>query len=592
MTILALLGILPTALLASEVEIQAQLKQFISGQLDSTKAASLFVELGKLPEDKVTQILLSEFPIGDLKKPEKMMGVLELIRMIQEHGSPNFTTYIIRNLTALENGSHILKPMFLYGFMKAGSVNKERIEKFLAAYKSKQTDQDTLHSIGVLEESLTALWQIEEQGDPTAIDVEKRVKDLNKMISTVWYQCPSKVWKPSIPVRPQALFKDDKTGKAWLINEDGLKEVESLPAHLDYDYKFEMSYLGERPIIALGLQRTLRNDPYYKGSYGLYLAFHEGFHQFFQTSNWKVSGNTQRGDHYPGRPLPRYYRRMVYEHLKKAVLENNSMEHIKKAAFWYKKWKTEFSDEIIQVVDRHEGVAMYYDVMAVARAHQGCDADSNSVLAFIQNNYDMFFEAPTNTDKEGYNLGGLAGVLLWQQNLGAWQSAVVNGKSPLDLLFANVKALAQDGDEAIHKQIQAGVVKNNTKTEELLHGDLENFESGNYVRVTIPYSYENKRMTVFDLIIPRKYPKSTVVIVANGFNSETPDGKYVKALGALPLFSGMETPCSEHSDSFLIEASKLTQVASGKFKGKSPYVDFKVEGEIKTVDGLKWLCSQ
>ncbi|MCB0363634.1 MAG: hypothetical protein KDD35_12985, partial [Bdellovibrionales bacterium] len=370
-----------------------------------------------------------------MKKEEKRLVSLRLVLAVQQHGNANFTGYIIQVLNLLSDGPHELKPSLLYGFMKAGSANKDRVEKFLASYIATQTDPDTLHAISVLEESLPALLQPGEYGGPTDIDVEKRMTELNQMLNTVWYQCPTKVWSPKIPNKPQALFKDDKSGRAWIINEKGLNELSALPSHLDYDYKFEMSFYGEHPVIAVGLQRTLRADPYYKGSYGLYLALHEGFHHFVQSGSWQRESNGQRGDRFPGVIQARYYRRMAYENLKKAVLEGGRSEFVKKAAYWYGKWKSEFAGEVPQVVDRHEGTAMYYDVMAVARAHKGCGASNNDVLAFIQTNYDMFFETPTDTDKEGYNIGGLSGVLLWTQGKSNWQTRVVGGLSPVDILF-------------------------------------------------------------------------------------------------------------------------------------------------------------
>ena len=585
------LSIFSFPVLADSLSIQERFKAFVRGTVGADQVPQLFTDLGKLPEQQVSKIILSEFPISEIIKEEKRMIALNLALAIQKHGNPNFTGYIIQTLNLLQEGPHDSKPLLLYSFMKAGSANKDRVEKFLMTYKATQTDADTLHAIGVLEESLPALLQLGEHGDPTDIDAKKRMSELNKMLKTVWYQCPEKVWSPSIPHKPQALFKDDNSRSAWLINETGLQDVPSIPSRLDYDYKFEMSYFGKRPVIAIGLQRTLRADPYYKGSYGLYLALHEGFHQFVQTGSWKREGNGQRGERFPGQDQARYYRRMAYEFLKKAVLDNENSNHIKKAAFWYNKWKNEFASEIPQVVDRHEGTAMYYDVMAVARAHQGCGANSGNILGFIQNNYDMLFETPTDTDKEGYNIGGLAGVLLWLQGKTNWQDRVVKGASPVDLLFEGVIATTDSDNSVVLREVRARVTEKNEEISSQLHGDLEYIASRDYVRVTIPHTYENKSMPVANFVIPHSIPNSVIWIVDEGFVSGTNNGLYVKAVGLLPLFNGLESPCENFGGTFLIHGSQVRE-NNGVFTARNQYVDFRVQGKYKSTEGKKWLCSQ
>ncbi|MGE0529191.1 MAG: hypothetical protein AB7G93_20225 [Bdellovibrionales bacterium] len=576
---------------ADASSLQVRFRDFVNGKLEATHAPQIVSELGQLSEEEVTKAILTEFPVSEMSKPEKRLVAVSFGLAVQQYGNSNFVGYIITALSQLQNGPSDLKPLLLYGFMKAGLSNKKRVEAFLTSYKTTQSDPDTLYAIGVLEEALPSVLQAAALGNPTQIDVQQRISELARMVNTVWYQCPASVWRPKISKEPQALLMDRETRQTWIINKDGLSETGSLPAHLDYEYTFEMSYLGDRPTIAIGLRNTFGKDLLYKGSYSLYLVFHEGFHHMFQSGGWKKESSAQRGNRFPGDFRPRYYRRMAYEHLKRAVLENGRLIHLRKAAFWYRRWKAEFAGETLQVVDRHEGTATYYDVMAVARAHLGCGASKPDVMRFIQANYDMFFETPTGMDNEGYNIGGLAGVLLWFQNRSQWQEKVVRGASPVDLLIGKSAITSDTENRDVLDEVKKQLSEKNGQIASQLHGDLEDFKSDQYVRVTIPRAYENKRMPVANIVIPKNIPTSTIYIVDEGFRSETADGRHVRALGLLPLYVGLSSPCSRFGETFLIHHSQLQQ-SGDEYSGQNSYVSFRVRGQIRVANGKKWLCSQ
>ena len=486
--------------------------------------------------------------------------------------------------------SHSLKYAFIQSLQKSGVENEERVMGFLTSFRTLQSDPSILRKIDSMIDNLPQLLAQHEFKPKKIFSFKDRVEELNTKINTSWYQCLEKIWKPSLSHSPQAIFRDDQSGDSFLVNENGASLV-SLPNNLDYDYKFRMSYLGSRPVIAIGLRRTLRLDPYYKGSYGLYLAFHEGFHHIFQSreNGWARDKSFQRGDRYPDNWRPRYYRRMLYESLKKAFLGNNS-NSLGQATFWYNKWKKEFPGEVPQSVDRQEGVATYYDVMSVVNSILGCRATRIEMFAFIRKNFNMFIETPSDFNSEGYNIGGLSGILMWNPEQLDWQDRVVAGESPVEILLSSSQEIHDQDNISIRNEIQGTVEKKNSKTKEQLDGVLDNFHSKEFVRIVIPGHFDNKSMPVANMVIPMSLPGTQIYVVGKGYLSETQTGDFLRAEGLLSLIEGLSNPCGKNGKSFVVPRS-IVQSKGGHFEGQSSSISFKVKGNIVESEGKTWLCA-
>jgi len=378
-----------------------------------------------------------------------------------------------------------------------------------------------------------------------------------------------------------------------LLSSSGIQEVQSIPKHLNYDFKFDFTSYQNKPVLGIGLQRTFSGDPFYKGSYALYLAFHEGFHLFIQNSkDWLPDSNFQRGDTLPGKVESRFYRMMLYENLKMALLKDENEVYLGKAAFWYNKWNREFPEEASQSVDRHEGVPTYYDTMAVTRSFLGCGANSKEVKSFLRENFDMFFEKPDGLSKEGYMIGGLAGIHLWILEDSSWQRRVLSGESPLTILFKKIEPITDRKDTEKYEEVKSIVEAKNEEIQQNLHGDLDNFFSKEYVRVLIPSNFYITQLPIYNIVIPQELPRSSIFITGDGYQAS--DQFYtsrIEALGPLPLFSGIEGPC-ENSGNYIVIEQGLIEEGEFSLSGANSYVKFKLKGALIDHGGIRWFCSK
>ncbi len=550
-------------------------------------------ELMKLGEPRVTELLLETYPADtfmDYSHPQSIY----LVGALSSYGKPEATGFVLETLNSLKGTSSPLKASLIYCLMKAGLKNKDRVGNFLSDYKLEDKDPDALHAIGVMMEALEAYLSYGENGNPNDVDVDERVSQLAKMIQRPWYQCSSKLW--SFNPNPQAVFIDSKTQQAWNLTQAGLQELDSIPSHLSYDFKFTFSHYNNNPAIAVDLRKTFGSDPYYKGSYGLYLALHEGFHQMYQSrSKFVADKGFQSGSHYPPKVEPRYYRRMIYDYLKAALQGSiDQTTALGKAKYWYNKWKTEFPSELSQTVDRHEGTAMYYDVLAVAVGHKGCDASKSEIISFINENYDKFFQTPNDFRDEGYNIGALSSLQLWVSG-GNWADQVAQGKSPLALLFSKYSSVADSDNPTVREEVSKKEAKEALENKKNLHGDVDNFRSKDYVRVAIPNNWNNERLPLLSMVLPQSMPNDSIFITTEGFYSYSYESKqeFIKARGPLPLFKIKNSPCEKTYEYILMNKSNLSIYTDGQVSGANKYVEIAAQGnKITGMDGLEWFCSK
>ncbi|MCB9026764.1 MAG: hypothetical protein H6625_10635 [Bdellovibrionaceae bacterium] len=565
----------------------------LTNSADKKSVKKAIEELMKLGESQVTDLLLEAYPADtfmDYSHPQSIF----LVNALSSHGKPEATGFVLETLNALKGSNSPLKPLLIYCLMKAGLKNKDRVGNFLSDYKLEDTDPDTLHAIGVMMEFLDANLSYAENGNPNDVDVDERVAELAKMIQRPWYQCSKKLW--SFNPNPQAIFIDSKTQQAWNLTQSGLQELESIPSHLTYDFKFTFSNYNNAPAIAVDLRKTFGSDPHYKGNYGLYLALHEGFHQMYQSRQRFVADKGfQSGSHYPPKVEPRYYRRMMYDYLKSALKGSvDRFTALSKAKYWYNKWRTEFPGELSQNVDRHEGTAMYYDVLAVAIGHKGCSASKSQIISFINKNYDKFFQTPNDFRDEGYNIGALSSLQLWIDG-DNWVNTVAQGKSPLEILFSKYAAISDSDNSMIRQEVSAKEAKEALENEKNLHGDVDNFKSQDYVRIAIPNSWNNERLPLLSMVLPQSMPNDSIFITTEGYYSYSYENKqeFIKALGPLPLFKIKSSPCDKSYGYILMSKSDLSIYTNSQVSGANQYAEIAAQGsKVTDKRGLEWFCSK
>jgi hypothetical protein len=209
------------------------------------------------------------------------------------------------------------------------------------------------------------------------------------------------------------------------------------------------------------------SDGYDYATETLSLALHEAFHAFGQKDFFKEENVTRDGS-ITIKAEPRLYRKMIITRLAEAILNPASKnQKLALASYWYGKYNSEFLTESQSVkhFDRIEGSASYVESMTRILSAASCSLSSqeflnsvNKEIAKVQSQLSYMSLSPSS---ESYKLGFLSGLLLKYGNVAAWESKVIAGQTPLEILMKDIVPAADSADDEIVKKLNARVEKDN-----------------------------------------------------------------------------------------------------------------------------------
>ncbi len=314
-------------------------------------------------------------------------------------------------------------------------------------------------------------------------------------------ECPERIW-PNYHLRnTQVIMVNHATHQAWSWNRQnrGTAGVfEELPyEQLDPGVRGITSYgfpSGSSQVTVISLDGLSRGP---NPDQPLVFAVHESFHRYLQNRNaspWQLP-NTDRHSAYPADPNPRYYREQLYRSLVaayRAPLGEARIRHIRAAAHWQSRYLSSGHDmDHTLRSDIGEGTAQYYEEVAQAIAHLGCQASDQDVRRYILRNLDAHLRGNMDYlrgDMEGYSLGALAGLLLREQGNTTWQTQASRGQNPVQTLIEGVTPIAQRDDQILRNKTRHLVELNNRKVALVINPILNQLNSPDYVRVELPMS--------------------------------------------------------------------------------------------------------
>ena len=179
-------------------------------------------------------------------------------------------------------------------------------------------------------------------------------------------------------------------------------------------------------------------------------ATHEMVHFYYQ-KDVKASADSSRSQIYPIESEPRILRRMIYTILIQAFENPDKQdEYLGKAKFWLDKYNTEFKDEAdsIRATDIAEATARYTENFGMFIGKNLSEEDLRKEAEKYIMKEQIFIAA----DKESYEIGYVAGLILDEKHPNWKENYYSTGKGVPEVLLEDVSSVSDEPDkEIVHK---------------------------------------------------------------------------------------------------------------------------------------------
>ncbi len=336
----------------------------------------------------------------------------------------------------------------------------------------------------------------ETQETSSVVTPEEYVSQIKEMVDKNWPYMKD-VW-PNLDYTQHnvvVFYRDEEMNikKVWLVNTETKKELQpseyegvEIPRSGGFG---KIDFLG-KPSIALvfddySLEEDKGKEMIDNSMYAL--ATHELVHFYYQSDiSLPEDEGGGRAQEYPIDYTPRLYRGMIYRNLCSAIEETDektTQEYIQKATYWFNKWKNEYSDEVdyIRGNDMFEGHAQYIDII-------GKFADDTENLENIKKYLDVD-KIHTAVDRESYDLGYSAGVLLSRVQPEWKETFMTANKSPIELLLSDVIEIQDEVDADYEEKLKAEVNSTNSEIEGYISNIIEAEENKEIPYLKIGFEY-------------------------------------------------------------------------------------------------------
>ena len=377
------------------------------------------------------------------------------------------------------------------------------------------------------------------------IDFEK----IGTYLKTTMVECPQKIWPDYNLKSFSVLMKTDQqqpvAWKGWSPDKVTPLLESELPKSaflgrfdfFDFDYHPGMSVLGDSEDFT---------DRFFR------FIVHEAFHRLGQKL-WTHPKYSNSHTQYPISKVPRLYRRMMYERLKEYYFspDHKSLDNLKKSAYWFQKWKSEFPREFFNITDNREGSARYMDLISLAVAEEGCQItesqlyDKTIKLMKADDQFTFFQGSSRELRSESYALGALAlATIRFITKDSAWYEQIKQGRSPLEILFEKITPLSDVIPDDLEKKYEIIFESKNKEIADWIEPDMNLFNSESALRIFIIDSMT----TTFS---PKGFFEKDEFELTPIRKSVVYEGYYgsIKVFADKVLFQSKEiNPCSETPD--------------------------------------------
>ena len=338
------------------------------------------------------------------------------------------------------------------------------------------------------------------------------VLELSAKFKKTMISCPDRIWSDYNweGLKVVFVYPSLEKSRIWDVSLDRIEMVSTsrlpTPVILSLYHFFQW---GGKPAMSLNMEL---DEPLE----GLFLF---GVHEFFHNQGQKGWEKKQqfRTMSYPYEWEPRLYRRMVFDNLK-YYMAFEDPEYLRRARYWFDKW-SEHSYELMSTTDGYEGTAFYVEVLAQAIAAQGCSTPDDVLKAHVLEKVHTEFGHPVSgqafaSDKEGYEIGGLAAMILRFQrgNLNEWNLRMADGDTPLEVLLEDVIPLEEEAPLPLIELFEETGRRSNEEVGKLVNEEISRLDDVDFVRLvgnpnfiqsnfspTLTLRLIDKNMDLFDL---------------------------------------------------------------------------------------------
>ncbi len=447
--------------------------------------------------------------------------------------------------------------------------------------------------------------------DGTTTDGEPltRVEQILADLTIGMYECPDLVWPGDVIDNyrsRQVLLTSVEENKGWMWNDQVLGNgdpprittgpLDGLP--LEWSSTFNVGVINGATTLGISLDETaLINDATLDEFGELYrdfasvLTFHEAFHFLSDQNDWTVQSGS-RSSPYPEPWEPRYLRAALRTALR-AWLEDG--ENPAAAAYWQSRVLAEFPDQMAEMrrYDVLEGAAEYASIVSSVLAVEGCAASEEVIVAEAIAHLDAGFQGiGFDPDREPYDLGVLAGLLLRQTKVGGWELAQEGGITPVEQVLEGITPEDQPDDVALQMDVQAAVTERNVLVGMEIDPMLEALASADYRRVVVSSDWIVGSFGIGGFYYLPDHPDTPDVFLRLSAVLDPPSGVAIELVGETVLV-GVDTPCALTAAGMVLTLPVAdVEVSDGKTTSTAAtatFIDLAVESAMD-LDGLEWLC--
>lgn len=443
------------------------------------------------------------------------------------------------------------------------------------------------------------LDKLSQTSSQTGSPLSKRqiLEQAASLLTTTMLQCPSLIWPTYDWSNVNVMLTAEGEGTIlWKGSRGGaLSDVApaDVPARATMGMYSFFEYQGAKTV-ALFMEK---DDRYLDNPTAVFrIGVHEGFHYIGQ-SGWSYKQGGARTTLLPLEDRPRLYRRLMYRRLKEHVVSGKAdTPSLRKAAFWFQKWKTEFPHEVNSATDGYEGTAEYTETLAHLVSLNGCQLSESELqqklIEFLRTSGEADERLNTALDSEGYSMGSMgAYALRFNQKRGDWQARVKTSETPLEILFANVSAEADAEDLALAQEYRKEFSTYSQQYESFIAADLALVKSADAIFVVPPPQSNEGSKGYYGFYSDRSLPN----VIFGPFTSPVrfQGGDWVLDVDAKKndvKLAGRSVPCGGHT--FIMSSSSVV-IDEGVLKATGAGMAGRMRGELKTDgDGRRWFCGQ
>lgn len=410
----------------------------------------------------------------------------------------------------------------------------------------------------------------------------------------VLLQCPERIWPGFDWADLQILLSDSSSRDAWLVGKAYPRPSHFLkdPTITDiFQPGFSLGFLEFR-----GLHTVAVNTDYRDSGASFRAAVNALFRDGIQ-SQWENPAFDDRGLLYPLLPEPRYLRRMLFNSLLAALDAHSSRKdpvpHLRGAAFWLRRWKKKYPEELAFRTEAANGIALYAEQSARLLSEAGCGARGEALgeafRLFVRP--ELSLDTSATLSGEGAELGSLASFLLSRMRPG-WQGEMNGSLMPVDLLLQDQDPVLQASDPLLLDEYRIAVAEQQRKAARRLEPVLSRDRDPAYTRVSVPATWIRSELGVEESYVLRSEKERAFFFLARGKDFSGEYGK-IRMPSRIALHQG-PNPCGGNGLYFLMPSGSISSEQpignSRIFKGSYWGQSFRLRGTAVSFRGHSWVC--